>query len=369
MFYSPLPRTLEAALRDITDAKVAVRVSAAKDLVSHAQGEGRARVLSAFEKALSDPHALVRSAAAEGLGAAQAKESLAALLAAVEDDHQLVRQTAILALGDIRDPRAQKRLERALTDERAEVRFQAVMAYPRVCSQKSEALAALLRATKDEDPSVAHVAFRMTEELSEPEDGAVATAASSAVVCEEVLERARAVFAQKGALKVRAVAAILLASAGDDRADDLLVEIVSNRVRAASPAEAMEPEDMASAIELAGDRNLSAARPALEKRAFGGFLGLSRDPFQWQARVALARMGDERAKRYILDELAARSFERRTLAASAAGRARLVEARARLLALRDKPDQAEPSAVEAALQLLEAFADPTPPSRSQREVP
>lgn len=349
MFYSPLPRTLEAALRDIADAKVSVRVSAAKDLVTHAEGEGRSRAIAAFEKALSDSNALVRSAAAEGLGAAQAKEALGSLLAAVEDEHQLVRQTAILALGDIRDPRAQQRLARALTDERAEIRFQAVMAYPRVCSEKSDALAALLRATNDKDPSVAHVAFRMSEELSEPTDSELHTS-----VPDEVLDRARAILAKKGPLKVRAVAAILLASAGDGRADELLVDIVCNRVSAASAAEAMEPEDMASAIELVGDRNLTAARSALEKRAFGGFLGLSRDPFQWQARVALARMGDEKAKKHILDELAAQSFERRTLAASAAGRARLVEARSKLLALRDKPDQAEPSAVETALRLIEA---------------
>lgn len=349
MFYSPLPRTLEAALRDISDAKVAVRVSAAKDLMTHTDGEGRSRAIAAFEKALSDSNALVRSAAAEGLGAAQAKEALGSLLAAVEDDHQLVRQTAILALGDIRDPRAQQRLERALTDERAEVRFQAVMAYPRVCSKKADALEALLHATKDADASVAHVAFRMSEELCEPTEGDLHTS-----VPEEVLERARAILEQDGPLKVRAIAAILLASAGDDRADELLVNIVSNRVSAASPAEAMEPEDMASAIELVGDRNLASARPALEKRAFGGFLGLSRDPFQWQARVALARMGDEKARKYILDELAAQSFERRTLAASAAGRARMIEARSRLLALRDKPDQAEPTAVETALRLIEA---------------
>lgn len=175
MFYAPLPRTLEAALRDITDRKVQVRVSASKDLVAHVAAD-RAKVVSALEKALGDSNGLVRASAAEGLGAVEGKEALSALLVAVEDEHQIVRQTALQALGEIGDARAQQRLERALKDARPEVRFQAVMAYPRVASSREDAMAALAEATRDDDDSVAHIAFRMAEELSEDARGVVADA-------------------------------------------------------------------------------------------------------------------------------------------------------------------------------------------------
>jgi hypothetical protein len=121
-----------------------------------------------------------------------------------------------------------------------------------------------------------------------------------------------------------------------------------------------EAEDIASAIEIAGERELAAARPALERRAHGGFLGLRRDPFSWHAGVALARMGDERSKKNILSELSARSFERRTLAVSAAGRARLAEAKPLIEAMKGQPERAEPEAVDTALSLIDGVISRPP---------
>ncbi|NUP14411.1 MAG: HEAT repeat domain-containing protein [Polyangiaceae bacterium] len=337
MFYAPLPRTLEAALRDIGDTKVQVRVSASKDLVAHVDAD-RARVVAALEKALKDDtNALVRSSAAEGLGAVSAKESLAALLVAVEDEHQIVRQMAIQALGEIGDARAQNRLERALSDERPEVRFQAVMAFPRVSRDRPAIVAALVRATQDADPRVAHVAFRMAEEVTADEGG---------VVEEVILDRAKASL-DHASFDVRAVAAVIVATAGLPDGDDIIASIAEGKTKGE------EPEDTAAAIELAAERKLERVIPALRRRAFGGLLGLTRDPFVWQARVALARFGDDRAKKHILGELRAKTFERRTLAVSAAGRARLSEAKPLLVAMKGDPDRAEPSAVDAALRLLE----------------
>jgi len=334
MLYKPLPRNLEAALRDATHAKVEVRVSAVRDLVPHAEDD-RGRVLGALEKALGDSNGLVRAAAAEGLGEIEAKEALPALLVAVEDQHAIVRQNAILALGQIGDVRAQKRLERALTDERPDVRFQAVMAYPRVATSREDAMKALVVASEDEDPSVAQIAFRMAEELSEDADG---------LVDEEMLSRAIASLSHDSE-KVRAVAAVLVASAGRADGDAILIDAARGKLRDA------EPEDVAAAIELTGARGLQEARPALERRAFGGLLG-SRDPFQWQARVALARLGDARAKKQILGELESSSFDRCALAVSAAGRARLTEAKPILESLKTRPERAERSAVETALRQI-----------------
>lgn len=333
MFYSPLPRTLEAALRDLSEKKPEVRASAVRDLTRHSEDD-RPRVIGGLERALTDENALVRATAAECLGELMATESLPKLLVAVEDEHQLVRQNAILALGELGDARAQQRLERALTDSRPEVRFQAVMAYPRVASARADAIAALVKATDDEDENIAHIAFRMAEEMAEGN------------VDEEILGRARTCLTHSKP-RVRAVAAVLLAGARDPAADPVLIEIVNGKL--VTP----EVADIAAAIELAGEHELEAVRPALTKRAFGGVLGIAADPFQWHARVALARMGDARAKKAILAELGALSFARRTLAVSAAGKARLSEARATLVAMKGRPERAEPSAVEAALADLE----------------
>ncbi len=333
MFYPSLPRNLEAACRDVSDAKPAVRASAMKDLASHVEVD-RERVVSALTKGLSDDAPAVRAAAAEALGDVGATGALSNLLVAVEDDDQLVRQRVILALGELRDPRAQQRLERALGDERPEVRYQAVMAYPRVAKEREDAERAIVRATRDDDDHVVHVAFRMAEELAE--EGPISRG---------ILDRARACL-RHDAARVRVVAAIVLARSGDAAGDAILTSVVVGSLKTD------EPEDLAEAIDLSGERKLEPCTRALERRAFGGLLSFVRDPYRWHARVALARMGHERAKKEIVDELVSRSYERRTLAVSAAGRARLLEAKPRIVEMKDRPERADQNAVQAALDLL-----------------
>ncbi len=336
MLYQALPRTLEAALRDVVDPKPLVRVSAVRDLVRHAE-DARDRVVAALEKALKDDNAMVRAHAAEALGDVGAEGSLQALLVAVEDEHQLVRQKAIAALGEAGDSRAQSRLERALRDSRPEVRFQAVIAYARVATSREDALKAIVFATGDDDDVVAHIAFRMAEELlqGEGEDAAPAVAA-----------RARACLDHKSP-RVRAVAAVILGAMGEPAADPVLVQIADGTI--ATP----ETEDIAAAIDLVADRKLEAARPALAKRAKRGVLGFGRDELWWNARTSLARLGDAEAKKAIVSDLTSLSLERRTLAVAAAGKAQVTEAKSTLLEMRDRPDRADPGAVESALALLE----------------
>jgi hypothetical protein len=96
---------------------------------------------------------------------------------------------------------------------------------------------------------------------------------------------------------------------------------------------------------------LVKAEPLLERRAFSKW---SRDPASFHARVALARLGNQRAKDAILRGLDAWTFASRTLAVAAAGRAGLVEARPRIEALAKTPGRADATAVQEALRLLEA---------------
>jgi HEAT repeat protein len=338
MFYSPLPRTLAAALRDLKEDKPTVRVSAVRDLARHVE-EHREAVVGGLEEALRDEHAMVRATAAEAIGDAGIVEGVDWLLALMEDDSPIARQNAILALGVLRDVRAEPALARALADERPDVRFQATMAYARVAPREA-ALDALLSRTRDEDDAIVHIALRMTEELVASETGAPEQAD------ERVMARARACL-RHDAPSVRVVAAIIVAAAGRDWGDATLVEAATGKL---GP---IDNEDLARAIELVGERDLRGAQAGLAARARGGFLGLSQDPCQWQARVALARFGDEKERKHILRELGSSSFAKRTVAVSAAGRALLREALPILEGMVGQPERADQDAVREALRLLE----------------
>ena len=152
---------------------------------------------------------------------------------------------------------------------------------------------------------------------------------------------------------------ILLAPGGDDRARAIVSQVARGELRTRNR------EDEAAAVELCGELGLDVARAGLKKRAFGGLLGLRRDPLAWHARVALARMGHSAPAGRILRELAARDRDVRTLAVAAAGRARLAGAREPILAMRGDVARADPAAVSEALAALHT-ASPTPPPAQAR---
>lgn len=341
----PLPRTLAAALRDLKATKPSVRAESARELAAHEDAD-RERVVRALEEALrNDTDGSVRAAAALALADIKGVEALPALLLAMEDDEPNVRQMAITALGEIGDPRATERLRRALSDERPEVRFQAVIAFPRVCARRADAIASLMKATHDDDALVCHIAVRMAEELAGDERGEGLE--------DEVAKRARELL-EHAAPMVRIAAAVLLARAGDARAGRVLEMVARGELKTD------DGEDEAAAIELCGELGIEAAKSGLERRAFGGAIGLMRDRFAWNARVALARMGHERATREIVKELGAWDRDKRTLAVAAAGRARIVEARPLIEAMRGDAARADAGAVDEALERI------SQPSRATR---
>jgi HEAT repeat protein len=337
---SSLPRTLDAALRDSGHEKFQVRLSALRDLGRLCAGPGRERAVAALRQALTeDPAPGARADAAILLADAGASECVPELLGRLRDEHERVRQMALIALGELAqpgDPAVLAALRGALTDERAALRFQALIALNRLLGSGAAKL--LIDGTRDEDAEVRHVAFRLLEERW------VGGEAKS--VPAVVLQRARAALRDDHAA-VRLAAAILLCRLGDAGAGAEIVSAVNGRERVAFP------EDEQAAIELAGELELQAARPGLVARAFGTW-GFSRHPLRWQARVALARLGDERAKRAILKGLRAWTRDDRTLAVAAAGHARLGEAKAVIRAMSRRPERADPRAVEEALALLEA---------------
>lgn len=335
-----LPRTLEAALRDLGHAKNETRISAIRDLARLTETEARARALRALCEVLgSDADLHVRAAAALALGDANAQESRDALIEAARDAPVQVREMAIAALGEISeigdaaDPEILALLEAARLDVAPALRFQALIALNRVA--RETLLPRLVDASRDLDAEVRQISFRLAEEQ---------VLTYGATLPESLRQRARACL-RDDAPNVRLAAAILLARVGDAGGADVIRDIVERKERVASL------EDEQAAIELCGELSISDARPALARRAFG-FFGLFRDPLAWHARVALARLGDEQAKAAILRGLAAFTRDARTIAVAAVGRARLREARPILR--RMTAAQADPETVAEALAELEA---------------
>jgi HEAT repeat protein len=334
---SLLPRNLEAAFRDLASEKPATRASAMRDVVRHAlrAPDTRARALPLLERALRDDAvAAVRSAAAVALADLSGGETLAGLLMAVEDDDPHVRQMAIAALGEIGDARATQRLERALSDERPEVRYQAIIAYARVVKDDASAVAnALARALDDSDEAIRYIAMRVAEEHGI--DG-------EPLRDERIVARAERL-AESTDPAVSVVAAIYLARLGVEEARRVVVEVV------AETRKTPELEDEQACVDLAGELSLREAIPDLERRVWGSRRVLRSvlswgagdgASCAWHARIALARMGHERARSDILADLTSWRRETREAAVVAAGRARVAEARTTLEHLGASVDEA-----------------------------
>ncbi|MDB4944059.1 MAG: repeat protein [Labilithrix sp.] len=337
----PLPRTLEASFRDLDSTKGEVRASAIHDLLRHARADAsvRERAIPRLEERLSDQVAKVRAAAAVGLADLVATSAVPALLRGVDDDDAYVRQMALTALGELADARALPRLCRALTDKRPEMRYQAIIAFCRVTKDDREIADQLVRATKDDDDAVVHIALRIAEERID-----AGTAADT-----RVLERAHALLETKSP-HLRLAAAIVLAKSGDHAGHGLLLRVVRGDKIG---ADALEKEDERAAVELVGELGLAEARPHLERRAWG-LARLVKDTCVFHAKIALARLGHPRAVREILDDLRATRPDVLGGAVVAAGRARLREARAAIEALPE--GMVDPELVAEALARLDGPA-------------
>ncbi len=350
-----LGRSLAAALRDLEDPEPIVRAAAATDLGRHAAVHPE-KVVEPLVKALADDYPTVRAAAAMALADCGAKEGASErsgggshdvvepLLERISDDDARVRQQALTALGEIGDGRASELVAEALTDEAPAVRFQAVIAYVRVCPHRDRVVEALLAASNDEDPLVCHIALRMAEELGSGTGDNV----KGAAVDPELVDRAVALLDHDSDI-LRVVGAIIAGRSGRDDGRDILVAVALGQLVTS------EADDEFAAIELCGQLGLVDALPGLERRAFAGLL--NRDRFAWPARVALAALGHPQAIAWILKELDAWTYARRTVAVAAAGRARLEQARPQLEAMRGKSSRADQDAIREALASLDAQPD------------
>lgn len=335
---APLPRTVEAALRDAGHTKLPVRLSALADLGRFASGPDGERAIAEITRLLAhDPSAEVRAGAALALADAKASGAGPALLGAAKDPDEKVRQMALLALGELgsSDRDHLETIRKALDDPAGPLRFQALVALHHLPGNDIEVV--LETKFEDADAEVRFVAIRVAEERfvgGERERPRWLVDKLKQALCDDVA-------------CVRLLAAIVLYRAGEDTDAGVLADAVNARLGV------RELEDEQEAIEIAGELRLEQARAGLERRAFGWF-GVSLDPFAWQARVALAKMGHVRAVASILADLKGWTWETRTLAAAAAGASRLRAARAGLLAMLGDETRANLDTVRDALRQIDA---------------
>lgn len=331
---APLPRTLAAALRDVNSAKVTVRASALKDLVRHARS-GEAEAARALAAALEDSDPGVRAEAALGLADADRSEHAVALARVADHDTApRVRQMALLALGELAPKDSAPvlaTLNRArVADDPAE-RFQALLALHQLGAPDEQAV--ILEALLDPDPEIRRLALRIARARWADADRLPESIRAGAL---------RALSDAHPAVAARA--ALVLAEFGDLTGRKNLLALVARTVPGATV------EDEQGAIERVAELRIEEAVPALSRRAFPVF---ARDALSFDARIALARFGDSRARAAIVRGLSAWTYDARTYAVVAAGRARLVEARPRLLDFLHRPDRADAQAVRDALAELD----------------
>jgi len=361
--WSPLPRNLGAALRDAQSTKARVRLSAVADLVRWTSGDEREPCIAALVRLLgSDPDLDVQAAAALGLADAEAVESLPALIAAAQTGAPRLCQMSLLAIGELAAPKHAGALDVVRTASGSgapALRFQALVAAHRLF-EDAELQPLLARALGDAEAKVRYIACRIVEEryFSDARAAGAGSPATPPAVstppASDPLPAAGAPLLEAFAARlsdsdpgVALAAAVALARAGSGPARALLVTTLNRAPRGT------QLEDEQTAIELCAELGLTAAQPGLAARAWGSLWG-GTSPLEFQARVALARLGDTRAQEHILRALSSFRRTTRSRAAAAAGQARLQAARPRLLEMSADERQADPETVAVALRALEA---------------
>ena len=295
---------------------------------------GPARSRSSRRRSAAIAASAVRSEAAVALADLRGVEALAGLLVAVEDDDPHVRQMAIAALGEIGDGRATQRLERALRDDRPEVRYQAIIAYARVVRDDGAAW-------RTRSPARSTTATRRsaTSRCGSPRS----MASTESLFATRASRRAPRSSSTRPIRRSRWSRRSYLARLGDGRGRSVVLDIIAERRR--TP----ELEDEQACVELAGELPLREAIPQLERRIWGTRRVLRKvlswgagdgASCAWHARIALARLGHDRARAEILADLASWRRETREAAVVAAGRARMGEARGALESLGESVDDA-----------------------------
>jgi HEAT repeat protein len=323
----PLPRTIDAALRDVRSARAEIRRSALVDLARLADSPQRKEICSTLGLLLAgDPEPELRALAAVAIADAGLTELVAELLEALLDRSPRVQQMALLALGEVAKPTNKdvpERIRPLLESPLPGLRYQALVAWSSLLG--GEALSGLTSALADADPEVRWVAWSLIERQVVrlmSGGGGVAGCACQGVALRTLSGQGGSLLATLSrhaddpVMRIRIVSASVLFRLGDGgRLAQLLKEL---------EAPHGVPRELRRVLtERFGQLKYEPARTFLLRHArrgwFEGTLG-------WPALVALAALGDKEAVSGIIEELDAGSVRRRSRALEAIRNLRLVAA-------------------------------------------
>jgi len=268
-YLGPTGTRIDAAIRDLESRSVRARVLAAEAL-GRCPADDQARASAALRPRLYDSSPDVRYAVALALGELGDHNAVGPLVQLLDDPEPMPSQAAAVALGSIGDASAAEPLARALRGGRPELRLQAAIALPLV--DPAGTLEPLQRALDDEDAEVR----------------AAAAAALGDLKQEPSRERLAKLSATDPELTVRLEAAAALARLGDRRGTAVLVPLLDDRDYGLLAAEHLfrcPDPSAAEALRKVSTRWL--APPLLKVWALG----------------ALARLGEEAARRALVDLL------------------------------------------------------------------
>lgn len=271
-----LPRTFDAALRDLGSAKPDVRRSAAEDLAAAGQSDP-SRAADALAPLLRDRDPRVRRAAVVTLGALDARDHVDALAACFDDDDSETRQHAVMSLGEVAGDAARATLRGALSHAQPDVRFQALLALARVAPDEAAPVA--LKNLRDDDPWIASAGAQVLGTLGEA-DGALRCTLREPLIA--ALDTARP--------RVAVCAALALEALGEPDGFGVLRAFVRREVRVPDDDEV---DLLVEAIDRLGEADVARydeARDALSMHASK----LLPSPLKRRAQESLARLDARR---------------------------------------------------------------------------
>ncbi len=319
-----------------------VRAAAAHDLSQYIDSSAGATVVSKLEQlTVEDSDIEVRVAAILALVDGGAKQSAGLIVQLARSGVPRVRQIALLAVAELVEPGKPEAIDVALQavgSPLPALRYQGLVALKSL--QQADSLAVIMNQLTDEDSEVRWVAVRLLEELcirASPADSVPVNPSQKAI------NDAVRPLLKDPSPRVALAATLLLSRLKDATAVKSLVGWLSRSVAK------LDPQDEQAAIELVGQLGLTSAKADLERRAWPW---LWEGPTTFAARVALAQLGDERARQAILQNLFSNSPIKCARAIEAAGKVRLEQARARLEYLLANPSGFDVDAIQSALLLL-----------------
>lgn len=336
-----LPRNLTAALRDIDSRKVQVRRSAARDLGTHVASNARAQVVEQLSAvAEQDPDTEVRAQAILALADGGAIEAVALLVRLANAAAPRVMQMALLALSELAQPGESDALDaahQAMGSELPALRYQGLVAVR--CLAGKAAVSTIATALSDSDDEVRWVAVRLLDELYQQ----IESAAEASEWAAPLTPSLRTVMHDHNR-RVATAAQLLLARWGDADAIRDLALLLS------ASGSSLDRQDELDAIRLTARFRVLEAKAALQKRAWPLFFETT---VAFEARVALAHLGDSRAEQSILHDLRSPVASKCARAIEPVGLLRLVDGRTRLIQLLGSPERFDVEAVRQALQRLD----------------